>query len=193
MFLLFCVAVLFAVVALLGGRLSRLGRLRMRAPWLLMVALGLQLLITEVLQRRAPGWLDALLHVLSYLLAAGFLVLNRKVPGLLLLGAGAAMNGVVIALNGGELPARAAALRAAHIHQTAGTFANSGHLEHPTLGWLGDVAATPAWLPFQNVISIGDITILAGAAWLCVATCGTWRSRRLAAQPPVPAQVSLPA
>jgi hypothetical protein len=173
MFLPFAVVVVLGATLLAGGRLSALGRLRVRSVWLLLVALALQILITEVVASRAPGWVDDTVHVGSYLLAAVFVWRNRRLPGLLLLGAGAALNGLVIALNGGELPASASALAAAGIHQRPGAFANSGRLAHPVLAWLGDVAATPAWLPFRNVFSVGDLLILAGAAWLIIGVCGT--------------------
>jgi hypothetical protein len=171
MFLGLVFVAIVLVVLLAGGRLSRLATVRPRCLWLLPLALGLQILVTEV--TRADRVLDDALHVLSYLLAAAFLVLNRRIPGLLLIGLGAASNGIAIALNGGELPASARALRAAGIQQQAGDFANSGHVGHPVLGFLGDIAATPAFLPLRNVISVGDVAILLGAAWLIVAVCGT--------------------
>jgi hypothetical protein len=179
------VALLVAVV-LAGGRLSRLGSLRPRGLWLLPAALGLQLLVTEV--TRSARVLDDGLHVLSYVMAAVFLVLNRRIPGLLLIGLGAASNGLTIALNGGELPASARALREAGFHQQQSDFANSGHLAHPVLGFLGDIVATPSFLPLRNVISVGDLAILLGAGWLVIAVCGTrWTRDRDAETSPVEA------
>lgn len=49
-------------------------------------------------------------------------------------------------------------------------FTNSGVGQGPVLPWLGDVMATPVWLPFRNVIS-GDIVVLAGAAVLLHVVC----------------------
>ena len=68
------------------------------------------------------------------------------------------MNAVTIALNDGTLPASPHALadgRAGRPKPSA--FENSGVLAHPVLPWLGDIMATPSWLPFRNVISIGDL------------------------------------
>ncbi len=186
MFLGLVFLAIVAATLLAGGQLSRLASLRPRGLWLLPVALGLQVLVTEVIP--AARVLDDGLHVLSYLLAAAFLVLNRRIPGLLLIGLGTASNGLTIALNGGELPASAHALREAGFHQELGDFANSGHVAHPVLGFLGDIVATPSFLPLRNVISVGDLAILIGAAWLVVAVCGTRWSRHDgdAVEPPVP-------
>ena len=39
------------------------------------------------------------------------------------------------------------------------------------------VLASPSWLPLQNVYSVGDLLILAGAVWLVHRTCGTVLAR----------------
>ena len=52
----------------------------------------------------------------------------------------------------------------------------------PVLPWLGDIAATPAFLPFRNVISIGDVVVLVGAAVLLHVVCRTRVHRVLRTQ-----------
>ena len=92
---------------------------------------------------------------------------NRGIPGILLVAAGAASNGITIALNGGVLPASPGAVAAAGI-DTHAAFANSAVISHPTLLWLGDVFAWPAPLPLANTFSVGDALIALGilvAAW----------------------------
>ncbi len=84
--------------------------------------------------------------------------------------AGGLLNGLVIALNDGTLPASARALAEAGM-VTDGDFTNSGVLRHPILAPLGDIVATPAWLPFRNVISIGDCIALIGVAVLVHTVC----------------------
>ena len=83
----------------------------------------------------------------------------------MLVAAGAVSNGVTIALNDGTLPATASALAAAHIHKNPAVFLNSGSVAHPVLGFLGDVFAWPAPLPFANTFSLGDVLIVAGVAY----------------------------
>ena len=43
--------------------------------------------------------------------------------------------------------------------------------------FLGDVFASPAWLPLRNVYSPGDLLLLAGAVWVVHAACGTVLAR----------------
>lgn len=170
MFMAFAALVIMASVPLLGGSLSRLATVRLRHGWLVSLALLLQILITEVVTG-APRGLLVGLHLASYGLAAVALWINRSLPGLVLIGAGALLNGAVISLNGGTLPASAHALRAAGLASGPESFANSGVLAHPVLPWLGDVVATPAWLPFRNVLSVGDVTILVGTLVLAHSVC----------------------
>jgi hypothetical protein len=161
--LVVCCVLLATVVAVLsGGRLVRLATIAWRASWLLPAALLLQVVIVEV--PGLPRGPSEVVHVATYIGAAVFVVLNRRVPGLWLLALGAACNGVTIALNGGTLPSTPQALAAAGIRQDGG-FVNSGVVAHPVLGWLGDVFALPGPTWLQNVFSVGDVLIVAGAAW----------------------------
>ena len=124
-----------------------------------------------------PAALLETAHIATYVIAGWFILANSRIPGLWLVGAGAALNGVVIALNGGTLPAREGALRAAGIHVSPGQFVNSGLLSHPRLAFLGDVFAVPAPLPLANVFSVGDVLIVLGTAWTAWAVLGTRWSR----------------
>jgi Family of unknown function (DUF5317) len=182
----FASLVIMASVPLLGGSLARLTSVRLQHAWLVVLALALQILITAVITG-APRWILVSLHLVSYALAAVALWLNRRLPGLLLIGGGAMLNGVVITLNGGTLPASAHALRAAGHAIDAKAFENSGVLAHPILPWLGDVVATPSWLPFRNVLSVGDVTILIGTLVLAHSVCRrTGTDRRGTVTPAVP-------
>jgi hypothetical protein len=152
---------------LLGGRLARLASVKLRQIGAIMAALAIQILIVELLP--GPQALLEAAHVGSYVIAAWFLLANRRIPGLWLVGLGAALNGLTIAVNSGILPAREGALRAAGIDLSSGRFVNSGLLPHPHLALLGDVFAWPAPLPFANVFSIGDVMIIIGVG------TATWR------------------
>lgn len=136
-----------------------------RLPQLIWAALALQLVALEV---PMPHGLAATLHVLTYAVAFAFLWLNRRVAGVLVVAAGAVTNGVVIALNGGTLPASAAAVKAAGLDGDI-AFANSGVVDDPVLPWLGDAFAWPAPMPLANTFSVGDVLIVVGvfvAAWV---------------------------
>lgn len=146
--------------------------------WAVLVwaALLIQIVIIEV---ETPEGVAATLHIATYVLAIAFVWLNRKVAGVLVVGAGAALNGITIALNGGVLPARAEAVEAAGI-DVDHAFVNAGVVEDPVLPWLGDVFAWPEPLPLANTFSVGDVLIVAGvaiAAWAGSERIGRGRSR----------------
>lgn len=155
-----------------GGRLRRLGDVRFRGAWLILLALVAQVVVISVVPEANHAVLSGV-HLATYVAAGAFLVLNRKIPGLLVVAAGAASNGVTIALNGGTLPASRSALERAGLHLTPGEFLNSGVLEHPRLGFLGDVFAIPQGLPLSNVFSVGDVVIVLGVAVGAHRICGS--------------------
>jgi Family of unknown function (DUF5317) len=165
MFMGFMTLVILCSAVALGGSLSRFAKLRLRYPWLIILALLVQILITDFIPG-APREVLVGLHMATYVAAAVVVWANRRLPGLPLIALGTITNAVDIALNGGTLPASRHALAAAGLPTDPRDFTNSGLISHPVLPWLGDIAATPAWLPFRNVISIGDLTILLGAAML---------------------------
>jgi hypothetical protein len=179
---MFLVAIVLAsalAVPLLGGRLGALAEVRLRLPWALPAALALQVVALDL--PGVPDWLRPPLHVGSYLVAGAFLVANRRLPGLPLVGLGAAANLLAIAANGGVMPASPSALAAAGLPPDPPGFANSAVLADPRLAFLGDVLAIPAGWPLANVFSVGDVLIAAGAAVAVHVLCGSrlpWRRRR---------------
>lgn len=166
MLVLAAAALALVAVPLVHGRWAGLLGVRFRLRALPAVALLAQVLVIEVVPDGSAPLLAGV-HVATYGLAGVFLVVNRRVPGLLVIGAGAALNGVVIALNGGTLPASRPAIAAAGIRHDPAEFTNSGALDRPVLGFLGDVFAWPEPLPLANVFSVGDVLIVAGV-WIAV-------------------------
>jgi hypothetical protein len=166
LFLGLCAVVLLAATPLWGGSLTRLASVRLRGVWLGVAALALQVLVMTVWPSM-PHPLAVAGHLASYVMLGVVLWLNRRLPGMWLVALGVGANAVTIAVNGGTLPASAHALRAAGIHLRAG-FDNSGVVAHPHLAWLGDVMVTPSWLPLRNMLSIGDVLLVVGAAVLVV-------------------------
>jgi Family of unknown function (DUF5317) len=160
--MLIAALVLLAVltVPLTGGRWSNLVAFRPRAVWLLWVALGVQLVQFTFLDLGPAS--DAV-HVGTYVLAALFLVANWRVCGVWVVALGGACNGATIALNGGTLPARLGALKAAGLPVDRDRFVNSGVMAHARLPWLGDVFSVPKGVPLANVFSVGDVLLVLGA------------------------------
>jgi hypothetical protein len=163
-------AAMLAVIVCTGGRLSRLARVRIRHSWLLWLALADQIVIISVIPDSSHTVL-AVAHIASYVLAGICVVLNRRLPGLMLIGLGGALNGLVIAINGGTLPTSAEALSAAGRVADAAQFTNSGVVDSPRLAFLGDAYATPAWVPGHTGFSIGDVAIWVGIGWFLWRAC----------------------
>lgn len=171
MILVAAVLVAAASVALCGGHLSNLARMRLEAVWSVAAALALQVLIISVIPGEVGGWRGPALQLASYVLGAIFLVANRRVPWLWLIGLGGALNLIAISSNGGVMPASAEALRRAGRVAHTAHFMNSRHLVHPKVAFLGDIFATPRHWPLANVFSVGDI-LLAVGAFLLLHTVG---------------------
>ena len=165
MLLVYAALIIAASVPLAGGSLAALADVRLRGTAVVALALAVQILITTVLPGLADDAFRAV-HAATYGLLAWFLWLNRRLPGVWIIGLGGLANAVAIVANGGVMPASEAALATAGLPAgTAGEFANSAAVHAPVLGWLGDVFAVPEALgPFANVFSIGDLIIAAGLA-----------------------------
>jgi len=152
--------IIVVVVPLVGGRISNLGRLRLRWMWLIFAALAIQFVILAVLDD-APTAVLKSVHIATYAAILVFLIANRRVPWMWAVALGALSNWIVISANAGVMPQSRSAQRTAGLDPTSG-FANSQVLDHPRLRFLGDVFATPSWMPLANVFSIGDIILFVG-------------------------------
>lgn len=166
------ILIAFALVCLLsvpltGGRLSRLASIRVRGTWVPVVALAVQVVITVVM-RDGHEELHKAVHIATYAFIGVFLWLNRRQPGVKVIGLGAFLNALVITVNGGQMAASRTAERLAGLRVEAG-FENSAPLAHPHLLWLGDVIPWPGPLP--NVLSIGDLLVYAGTLVLLHRVC----------------------
>lgn len=155
----FAIALLTVPVA--RGRLRLLADVRLSSVWTLVASALLQILALRILRGGDPLALG-LVHVTSYLFAGAFLLRNRHVPGLWLLGLGGLANLAAIAANGGVMPAAPEAWRAAGLGDPS-AFTNSAVVAEPRLGFLGDVFAIPPPVPFANVFSVGDVLLIVGA------------------------------
>ena len=167
--LVLVVALLLGLVAgyATGGRLTHLQTLRMRYAWLVPLALAIQVIAFSSLRDILGEQLIIVVHLFSYGLLLLFVVRNYRLPGLALAGLGTGLNALVIALNGGYMPASRHALVAAGILYGGESSNNSTIIDSGTrLGFLGDVFGVPHGVPFANVFSVGDVILALGAAWL---------------------------
>ena len=159
-------------VPLLGGRLQALADLEFRRGGFAVAALVIQVVIISLLPGDAWG-LSEEIHLATYFMLGAFLVVNRHIPGLLVVAIGGALNFAAILANGGVMPADPDAIAAAGIPLNATEFANSAPAADAPLGFLGDGFHTPGWLPIHNVFSVGDVVIVTGAFLLLHRACGT--------------------
>ena len=113
------------------------------------------------------GAAGAPLYVGSTLVVLAAVLRNLEQPWFRLIAFGAALNLLAIIGNGGVMPADPAALAAAGLTHAPGTFSNTAPAGSSPFAFLGDLWATPAWLPFRNVVSLGDLLIgIGAAAWV---------------------------
>lgn len=154
------------------GRIRNLGNLRLRGLWLLFPPLVLQLLIFP-LGNRGPiiSWGTPYWHLVSYLFLLGFALWNWRYPEIVVMGIGLFLNFLVIAVNGGYMPASSEALRRAGLFSLAqaleaGTFSGNTVLMGPRthLNLLGDWLYLPAGVPLSSAFSPGDLILGLGAA-----------------------------
>jgi hypothetical protein len=167
MILLVLAALCVASVPLTGGSLRRLADLPVRGLWLGPVAVFVQTVLVTIL----PGGSEtvhAVIHIGTYVLLGTFLWANRRLPGVLVIAAGASLNGLAITANGGVMPAAVTAQRLAGM-DPGGGFHNSAVVAHPHLRWFGDIIPVP-W-PLPNVLSVGDCIIFLGLLFLLHRTC----------------------
>lgn len=155
----------------LGGRLRNLEHLSLRMPWLVLLALAVQLVIFTSLGDAVGESSSLVAHVASYGLLLVFVAVNLRHVGVLLAGLGTVLNAAVIVANGGYMPASTRALEMAGLRTTYTTHNNSVIAdEGARLLPLGDVMAVPSDVPiFANVFSVGDVLIAVGVAVLLAA------------------------
>jgi hypothetical protein len=177
--LVFAVAVAALSVPLFGGSLGKLATARIKGGWTIALALVLQVVIISVIPKQMLGWRGQAVELASYVLAVAFLVINRRVPWLWLVGLGGLCNLVAIGANAGVMPASPVALRAAGRVRHPGQFMNSTVLSHPHLAWLGDKFSVPRTLPLANVFSVGDVLLAIGTLLLLHSLCSSAPARAL--------------
>jgi hypothetical protein len=170
---------LAALVGLLrGGQVRNLAHVSIQHAWIPLVMFFLQFIIVLFPQGQSALYLGLRPWVLitSYALLIAFLCTNRRLPGMKLILLGAMLNLAVILANGGYMPVtREALARSGHldlviVHGEEAFVLGSKDIvlseEQTRLQLLSDVVGTPEAFPVSATFSVGDIFIMAGAAWL---------------------------
>jgi hypothetical protein len=185
MFILYSVLIGFVLGLLVGGRPAGLAGLQLRWSWVILAGLVTQVILFSPSVSARVGAMGPPIYVASTLAVVAAILANRAIRGMLLVAAGAASNLAAIVANGGYMPADAAALATVGKLDPA-LYSNSAILEHPALAPLTDIFALPAWLPFANVFSVGDVIIGCGVALTIVLAMRAGRG-------PIASPASIPA
>jgi Family of unknown function (DUF5317)/Major Facilitator Superfamily len=151
----------------LGANLGRLWLVRLRASWIVFVALGIQLLLfTPASTAFRLPLSESNAHLVTYGALLAFVAANIRQPGFALAAAGCAINTLVIAVNGGRMPVSLASWTASGKPASEltqhGAYNNVVLARGAHLSWLGDVFALPRAVPFANALSIGDLLLVIG-------------------------------
>jgi hypothetical protein len=162
MFILYAIPIGVLVGYAMGGRLDHLGQVHLRWVPVALVGLAVQVVLFAAPLGTLPEGVVPLVYQASTLAVFVAVLRNVTVPGVALVAVGAACNLAAIVANGGWMPADPAAL--ATVGGLPAGASNSIVIADPALGPLTDLFALPAWLPFANVFSVGDVLIGAGVA-----------------------------
>ena len=176
MFILYAVPLGLIVGLLLGGSPAGLGTIRFRWAGLALIGFLAQVVLFSDPVTARVGDLGPPLYVASTALVFVAVLRNLAIRGMPLVALGAASNLAAIVANGGYMPASPSA--AAEMGRSASdTYSNTAIVESPVLAQLTDVIPLPQWLPFANIVSVGDILIAAGIVVVIAAAMRAGRRR----------------
>jgi uncharacterized protein DUF5317 len=175
-FLFFAViAAALATAVLIGGDVRRLGRLRIKHIELLLAAFAAKVSVALLGTTHASAAVNAArpLNVIGAVLLLAVVWFNRRIPGAILFGAGLTLNLIVIVSFGGRMPV----LIPRDIDPNSAVLATLKGgldplhvaLQHPQGLWfIGDIFAIPGIGGHSSLVSIGDLVMAVGVAWLIV-------------------------
>jgi len=180
MILLAALLVAFLVALLVGGKVSRLAALPVRLPSLALLGFGLQVYLLYWPDATAPALFSphTIILIASYLLLLIFVWINRRLPGMFIIGLGLLMNLTVMVANGGYMPITPEAVtRVGHEYELQTTepgarLRNTKDVllprEQTNLWFLSDIFVAPRPFPIPSVFSPGDVVVALGAAVLLI-------------------------
>ncbi len=141
-----------AVALLAGGTVWPIAETRFRFPVVLLAGIALQLFVPFVTEAAAIT-----LVLVSLASAMAFLLMNRSLPGLMLVTIGVACNGATMLLNRG-MPVSVNGAESVGNAFHSGVRHNAS-MDDTHLAWLGDVLPIPG---LDVIASVGDLLMVAG-------------------------------
>jgi cytochrome bd-type quinol oxidase subunit 2 len=175
-FLFFAVIAAALVIAvLIGGDVRRLSQIKIRHLELLLGAFAVKVAVAVLGTTHSQGAVMVArpLNVIGALLLLSVVWLNRRIPGALVFAAGLTLNLIVIVAFGGRMPV----LLPNDVDPNSPVLAllrgglDPLHvaLAHPQGLWfIGDIFAIPGLGGHSSLVSIGDLLMAAGVAWLII-------------------------
>jgi hypothetical protein len=175
-FLFFAVIAAALVIAvLIGGDVRRLSQLRIRHIELLFAAFAVKIAVALLgtLHSQIAVTVARPLNVIGAVLLLAVVWFNRRIPGALLFGAGLTLNLVVILAFGGRMPVLLP--HDADPNSPVLALLRGGldplhvALDRPQGLWfIGDILTIPSIGGHSSLVSIGDLLMAAGVAWLII-------------------------
>jgi uncharacterized protein DUF5317 len=175
-FLFFAVIAAALVIAvLIGGDVRRLSQLRIQHIEVLFAAFAVKVgvaLLGTVHSQLAIN-VARPLNVIGAVLLLAVVWFNRRIPGAILFGAGLTLNLIVILAFGGRMPVLvppdADPNSAAVALLKGGLDPLHVALQHPQGPWfIGDIFTIPSIGGHYSLVSIGDLVMAVGMAWLII-------------------------
>jgi hypothetical protein len=194
-FLFFAVIAAALVIAvLIGGDVRRLSQIKIQHLELLVAAFAVKVAVAILgtTHSQAVVTVARPLNVIGAILLLAVVWFNRRIPGALLFGAGLSLNLIVIVTFGGRMPV----LLPHEVDPNSPVLAllrgglDPLHvpLAHPQGLWfMGDIFAIPGLGGHASLVSIGDLLMAAGIAWLII-RCSQRASALTPAYGPSPSQ-----
>jgi hypothetical protein len=176
LFLFFAVIAAALVVAVvIGGDVRRLSQLRIRHIEVLLAAFAVKVAVAllGIPHSQIAVTVARPLNVVGAVLLLAVVWFNRRIPGAVLFGAGLTLNLIVIVAFGGRMPVLLP--RDADPNSPILALLRGGldplhvALEHPQGLWfIGDIFSIPSIGGHSSLVSIGDLLMAAGIAWLII-------------------------
>jgi Family of unknown function (DUF5317) len=175
-FLFFAViAAALAIAVIIGGDVRRLSQLRVRHVEVLLAAFATKVAVALLGTAHSTIAVAAArpLNVVGAILLLAVVWFNRRIPGALIFGVGLTLNLVVIVAFGGRMPVLLP--RGADPTSPILALLRGGldplhvALDHPQGLWfIGDIFNIPSIGGHSSLVSIGDLLMAAGVAWLII-------------------------
>ncbi len=166
--------VIGTIIGLLrGGRFANLSKSEMRAVPVLIIGLILQLVPFFLYGMPFVKQNAATFSLVGLLFAIGFVLLNIKIRGMILVLIGALLNGVVLVFHNFKMPihlnnATSAGFAQMKLNITTGAISNYVLMSSSThiTRYLGKLWLMPEYYPFSKFFGAPDVIVAIGIVWL---------------------------